>query len=655
MALYANRLAGCALSALFLGIFTSPIGASPPDFRRSASDSHALVSFKSDEDLRQFLMHRFAARRRVVGALAVPAPPPPNAAMAGSADTVSETAVSQGQSNPGITNTQEAGVDEGDIVKMRGDTMVILRRGRLFTVSLARGGMRPVDSINAYAPGVDARDDWYDEMLIAGDRIVVIGYSYRRGGTELNRFHLSADGRLAYEDTYQLRSNDYYSSRNYASRLIGNRLIFYSPLYLRWGAGDPLDALPALRRWTGDPNGGFRRIAGGQDVYVPAALRDAPDMETDALHTVTTCDLAAPILDCSAVSVLGPESRTFYLSAHAVYVWVTSSRSQDFSHVPSSLVYRLPLDGARPSAVGARGAPADQFSFREDPADGTLDVLVRSEGAGDAMWHSEFSRGAVALLRIPAQSFGNGDDEVSDWNYIPLPKPRGNAYDFHNRFVGDYVLYGAGNGWSTPHDHDAEIVAVNVRGGGVTELPLDRGVDRIEAMGRDAVVVGSDSSSVTFTAVELTAGRAPVIGDRYALEASQAETRSHAFFFLPDQDAIQADNGVLGLPVARPARPAYRQLVENSAAMIFLRRSKRQFAPLGELDAQSDGIVDDDCVASCVDWYGNARPIFTHGRAFALMGYELIEGNLGVARIREIGRVNFVPAPRRQEEPRRPS
>jgi hypothetical protein len=646
-------LAGCVLLASFFGVFTTTAGASSPDFRRSASGNHTLAPFRSDEDLRQFLKRRLAARSRAVDAVAAPPPAPPAAAMAGAAD-VTETAVSQARSKPGITNTQEAGVDEGDIVKMRGDTMIILRRGRLFTVSLAHGGMRPVDSIDAYAPGVDARDDWYDEMLIAGDRIVVIGYSYRRGGTELNRFHLSADGRLAYEDTYQLRSNDYYSSRNYASRLIGHTLIFYSPLYMGWGRGDALDALPALRRWTGDANGGFRRIASAQDVYIPASLRNASDMEIDALHTVTTCDLAAAVLDCSAVSVLGPESRSFYVSEHAVYVWVTSWRARQ-GRAPASLVYRLPLDGTRPSAVGVRGAPTDQFSFREEPSDGALDVLVRSEGAGDAMWHPEFSDGAVALLRIPARSFGDGNDEVSDWNYIPLPKPRGNAYDFHNRFVGDYLLYGAGNGWGTPRDREADVVAVNVRNSGVTQLPLEHGVDRIEAMGRDAVVVGGDSSTVTFTAVELTAARAPVLGDRYSLEASQAETRSHAFFFLPDADTTQADNGVLGLPVARPARPAYRQLIENSAAMIFLRRANRQFAPLGELDAQTDGIVDDDCVASCVDWYGNARPIFTHGRAFALMGYELVEGELNQTHIHEIGRVNFAPARGRADKPRRPS
>ena len=48
-----------------------------------------------------------------------------------------------------------------------------------------------------------------------------------------------------------MRSDDYYSSRNYASRLIGNQLITYAPLAFDdyWG-DDPLDSLPALSRWA---------------------------------------------------------------------------------------------------------------------------------------------------------------------------------------------------------------------------------------------------------------------------------------------------------------------------------------------------------------------------------------------------------------------
>jgi uncharacterized secreted protein with C-terminal beta-propeller domain len=153
---------------------------------RAAHSAHAtLVAFPSDEALN--FLRRVAPRTRTTAfadaMVAAPSPTAPAAA----AQSVTVTAA---RAAPGITNTQEAGVDEGDIVKLKRDILVILRRGRLFTVSLAHRGMRPVDSIDAYPPGVDARDDWYDEMLISGDRVVVIGYSYARGRTEINRFAL---------------------------------------------------------------------------------------------------------------------------------------------------------------------------------------------------------------------------------------------------------------------------------------------------------------------------------------------------------------------------------------------------------------------------------------------------------------------------------
>ena len=316
----------------------------------------------------------------------------------------------------------------------------------------------------------------------------------------------------------------------------------------------------------------------------------------------------------------------------------------------SSLLYRLPLDGSAPSAVAVRGGPVDQFSFREDWDDGRLNVLVRSDGGGDAMWRPEFSQGAVALLRLPLGDFGDGGDEVSSSRYQPLPQPGQNSYTFQNRFVGDYVLYGTGNSWGSPQGGNSIVVAASVRNNGVFQLPLRHGIDRIEAMGRDAVVIGSDAKALHFSAIELTSGYQPTLGDSYVIDsASQGETRSHAFFFKPAERSIwggESTDGVIGLPVARAARPAYRQLVESSASMIFLRRTHRAFAPLGELAAREETAVDDRCKASCMDWYGNARPIFLHDRTFALMGYELIEGELGDKSVHEVRRIDFAPRAR---------
>ncbi|NNC71802.1 MAG: hypothetical protein HKN78_02895 [Sphingomonadaceae bacterium] len=73
------------------------------------------------------------------------------------------------------------------------------------------------------------------------------------------------------------------------------------------------------------------------------------------------------------------------------------------------------------------------------------------------------------------------------------------------------------------------------------------------------------------------------------------------------------------------------------------RRNGRQFSLAGELGTEVEGVVDDGCEASCVDWYGNARPIFLGNRIFALMGYELVEGRMRSGRISEMGRLNYGP------------
>ena len=409
---------------------------------------------------------------------------------------------------------------------MRGDTLVILRRGRLFTVSLAGGRMRPVDSINAFPPGVSGQGDWYDEMLISGDRVIVVGYSYARGGTEINRFRLDPAGRLRFEDAWHLKSNDYYSSRNYASRLIGNRLIFYTPLDLDW-EDDPFEVLPGVRRWQGGQGAEdrkFRRIARAGQVFIAPAMRRSREAIVDTLHSVTSCDLTAADLGCSATAVLGPPSRTFYVSAQGVYLWVTDAWQ---SSRPESYLYRLPFGRERPSATAARGVPVDQFSFREDPAEGLINVLVKSDGGGDAMFAPEISGGGgVALLRVRFSDFGDASQQVPRARYRFLPSVPG--WSFHNRFAGDYVLYGAGTyGESASR---ANLIAARLRDGRVTRLPIPHSVDRIELLGRDAMVIGGTPRGLGFSTVELDGGaprpRRPLRPSRIRPRARAAATLS---------------------------------------------------------------------------------------------------------------------------------
>jgi hypothetical protein len=590
--------------------------------------------FTSGRDLKDYFAKLAEKQQRERGrqGQAVSNASPSSAPMAG-LDTATTAADKDAKSEESVTNNQVAGVDEGGIVKLHGEHLVILRRGRLFTVKVGDNSLRPVSAINAFAPGINPSEDWYDEMLIAGDTVAVIGYSYGRGGTEINLFDIDATGDLDYRSTYHLRSNDYYSSRNYASRLIGDKLVFYTPQYLGY-YGDPTDQFPAVRKWhKGATDKEFQSVVQPTRVY-----RAAREMESNsglALHTVTVCDLADRNFSCEATAVLGAPGRVFYVSAGSVYVWATAWNYDEGRARASSMLYKLPLDGAAPSALGVTGSPVDQFSFMESD-DKNINVLVRSDGLGDQMWGAENAAGDVALFRAPVDSFSDGSETAPDDRYRELPKPDGHT--FQNRFVGNYLLYGTGSGWGAPDQNgSSKLFAVNWTNGEINNLRLKHGVDRIEQMGKDAVIVGTNKGDLYFSPVRL--GRQPEIMESYSRKnASQGELRSHGFFYKSDG----RDSGLLGLPIAREGRAGYRHLVEGSAAILFLRNSSLDLNEVGELGA-TDTSTNDNCKASCVDWYGNARPLFIRNRVFALLGYEIVEGTFLGNRIREERRVNYSP------------
>ncbi|MGH7628040.1 MAG: beta-propeller domain-containing protein, partial [Gemmatimonadales bacterium] len=428
----------------------------------------------------------------------------------------------------------------------------------------------------------------------------------------------------------------YYSSRNYASRLVGGKLVFYTPLML-WLGGDPLAALPAIREWRpGADSRGFERIVTPRRVYRPARSLAGSDHLT--LHTITQCDVGGRRLECEASVVVGPWSRVFYVSPRSVYVWAADwPWARRGGERAPAMLFRLPLDGSAPSGLAVHGSPVDQFSFLES-GDGHLNVVVRASATGDAMWSAERTAGGVALLRAPTDRFDDCATEAPAAWYRKLPTAPPGV--FQNRFVGDHLLYGVGNGWWRPTTHAASLFIVPWKGGDVSELGLPHGVDRIEVMGPDAVVVGAGDGQLHFSGVRL--GERPVVAQRFALDnVSQGELRSHGFFYKPDG----AGSGTLGLPVRGGVRPGWEHLIRGSASVVFLRNEGRRFTRLGDLASRPEPPRDDACKASCVDWYGNARPIFVRGRIFALLGYELVEGAVEAGAMREVRRASFAPGP----------
>ncbi|MFM9433871.1 hypothetical protein ACFDR9_000917 [Janthinobacterium sp. CG_23.3] len=641
-----NKIIAAGIALALAALLAGPAGAA------DTAPKKTLTAFASDAALHDFIKRyadeqRAAQTRQRAGAQAessgMPPTPMPMYSPTKSAPAPAPAGALASAAADSVTNTQTAGVDEGGIVKVHGKHLVMLRRGRLFTVDIGRGQLKPVASIDAFAPDADPAGTWYDEMLISGDTVAVIGYSYRRGGTEIGLFDIDAGGALAYRATYHMRSNDYYSSRNYASRQIGSKLVFYTPLYLDPFQREPFDGFPALRRWRPDATpADFKRIAPATRIY-----RTDDPLEPDAglaLHTVTVCDLARREMSCEASAVLGPRGRVFYVSGQSVYVWTTPAARARGQGTGGSGLFRIPLDGGAPSALKVAGAPVDQFSFLES-GDGHLNVLVRSEGAGEAMWSAERGRGELALLRVPLASFSDGRDGAPADSYKALPGIGG--YNVQNRYVGAYLLYGGAQRGFADADADGPrprqpLHAVRWDDAGAAQtLALPHGVERIEALGENAVVIGSAGADLHFTSVSL--GREAAVAYRYVrADAAQSESRSHGFFYKP----ASADEGMIGLPVLHATPTVRGRVPAQAASVLYLRNSALKLDELGALQSRPAGPDDDGCRASCVDWYGNARPLFLNGRVFALLGYELVEGRVQDARLRETRRVSYAPPPR---------
>ena len=595
----------------------------------------ALKAFLSEEELNQWLQKKkeefqsqYSDDNSKDGAELVGLP-------------LSEAAPTEADS---VTNVQTEGVDEGGIVKLHKDYLLVLRRGRLFSIDTKDDSLRPVSVVDAFAPGTSG-NAWYDEMLVSDNTVVVIGYSYQKQGTEVVLFKLDDAGVLSYEATYVLRSNDYYSSRNYASRLIGSRLIFYTPLYLYF-RDNPLDNFPAMRRWQENQPSEFIRLAPATQIY--RADDDELNPNTGiALHTVQICELASKPMQCTASGILAPPGREFYVSREAVYIWTVhhSFSAKTSSRTAHAALFRLPLNGEQaPTALKTVGSPVDQFSFLE--SDGQLNVLLRAEGPVPSMWSSEVGSKNLALLRIRIEQLGDGTAAAPLEDYFPLPEPQG-GWSLQNRYVGDFLLYGSGQTWFPPGQNaePSSYVLSWRQPQTPTPLPIQHAVDRIEALGLHPLLVGSKDGNLHFSTIFASVQgpdsklQAQLLSEFVLQGASSGETRSHGFFYKASDDK----NGILGLPFRGGGAPGWQQLWETSNGIVYLRNSELKLGELGTLGAKAPSDSNDNCKASCVDWYGNSRPLFLKNRIFALMGYELVEGKLEGEQIKEIRRVDFTP------------
>ena len=523
------------------------------------------------------------------------------------------------------------GVDAGDMAQAVGDHLVILRRGRLFSISTTGDDLRVVQSIDAFAPGAIALRDWTRQMFVVGDTVAVVAFSAARGGTEVSRFRVSPAGALSWIDTHQLHRGS--PDDTAEARVVDGHLVFYAAGgFDHEGGGDPLEALPTVGRWSPDgaAMAGERMVDAGE-VFVPAPLMATGAGGRLSQVSVTRCDLAAAVLACDATVALAPWTRQFHVARDAVYVW-TGTPGDEGPSDPGYL-YRIPHDGGRPGAVRVWGHPSRASAFGLTSGGDRLHVMVEPLTPGDAAFARGFADGDPALLRLPLARFGDGSRTapLADYQFLPLDS------DDFIRFA--QVVEGSLVYVFNPDDaagtQRVRLVTAPADRAAPTVFHMEHGVYRLAPAGRDAVVSGA-AGGLPFNIVDLDAGSGPALGPTL-IQAGVAEFETrHGDVYHPDPDAPEGERGLLVLPVGRTLEPL---------DLLFLRRDGDRLTEAGRLVAPRGVLPDDGCLASCAAWHRDNRPIFVGERIFALLAYDLVESELTAdGRLREIRRLDFTPA-----------
>lgn len=599
--------------------------------------SGSIHRFGSDEELGRYM--EGVAARALAAAKASKA-----GGQSASTESAKDNAPSEAgtASNANVTNNQEgASVDEGGIVKNIDDALIVLRRGRLSVVrtapELARTSRIDVAAVPELGQGV-----WYDELLVKEDRVAVIGYRYSpvatsggrvfTGSTEINTF-LYRNGSLERDDTIFLESYDYFSGNNYTARSIGDVLVLQSPTpALRWQSANELPKLQIPHKARLSKQGSIvdeGPLFSGRDVFVPLETNGYP-----LFQSFVKCDWKSVSLNkdfsCLTTSILSPWRQEHYAAQERFYM------------VTGRHIYAYDLQSDTLAAHRFDGQAADQFSFAERK--GVLHAVVtsplsRSSESKDndsSMIGGDYGGlSRIELLSLPLANFNDRGDQKLDATRHKILE--GSIYLRKSRFFEDSVALAVEQfGWNK--SNLPEIVtesSLHLIGFGERNLPGS--IELAHYRNNEQIVRLEQGNGSTFLAFVQSFGpninlslqsfsssygcfTPGKLGEVTLNNVMQGEWRSHGFFM---------SGGRFGIATRTSAEPQRWWQVDSGITFGSL-DARGQFGKMSNLSApqlDEDQAKAQDCAVSCVDWYGNTRPIFLGDKVYALMGSKFAQVN----------------------------
>ncbi len=550
-----------------------------------------------------------------------------------------------------ITNNQVTGVDEGDIIKRYKNMLVILRKGKLYSLDISESNlpkMIKIDEVDAFSP-FWKHDAWFDEILIDNGMVLVLGYNYDFDSTEVIRFILTKGGEFSYKDNYLIKSEDYFDEENYSSRLFNHQYTTYIPIELNTDTAIQ-EQLPKIAKvedgFSGDEDDLiWSPLIEVSDIYYPIQTVLNP-----MLHSFIVCPLDEDVLICNGIGIISSWENLYYNNGEKIYMWTSAwqEEAQQYKEIETDetlydykdsykyekrkdkikevdelynpLVYRISLDTFDVDAIQVKVMPTSQFSFHyQDNALYMFGLLDKRKAQLVKMPDSLFDKSA-SMSSILVREINNGADISST-----------------QRYVGNYFLIGD-DGYNFVKDKIIKpLTAINFKNGYKKTINLNNYAKRIEAINNKALVIGKTLDNNL--GVSLFSPENPkVIEQTTLLDRLEGENRSHAFNFtyfddyflagITTQDKDKAEN-----------EDGYYYWDDNTSSDITFIGGNEKIEYIGELTSQAK--PNKTCTLSCEDWYGNSRPFFIGNRIFAISGDELIEAELINGEIVEKYRINI--------------
>jgi hypothetical protein len=516
------------------------------------------------------------------------------------------------------TNNQESGVDEGGLAKRSGDHLFILRDDYLHVLRVRRDGVAVLDypsRLSVLDPG--ERDEaWYDEILVHDHDVILVGFNYAADASEILHFRLDEGDRLTRLGRYAIRSSDYFSGENYATRIVGDDLVFVLSMAL----DDVLDgAWPSwTRRDTSTP--AWHPLLEPDDVFLPLVIAEDP-----VLSMVLECPIAEGLAleRCRARAVIAPDAGTHYVTGHAVYLAVSEWPPEFYRDVATSVmdfdrywalrhqrwtsIYRFPFGADRGVSVARiDGEIDDQFQFKE--RDGVLFA------AGEIQYGEEREdlRTEVRLRRI-----ADADFSVKPEGLAPLLSRTERRGSLEAMRFDDERLW-----MSFEHsDRDlSELIVAPLNGAASNARVLDFAACRLQPVGAGMIAMNSWAPPATIAYLRDTDGHLQIDTQRLPGFEIDAD-RSQAFNF-----RAMGDYGTLMTVPIDPSREHHSGGTRRSD-FAFLGLKDERLTEIGVLDMQAFG-ERNSCANGCDDWYGDARAIPVDGRWIFLSGDLVLEAEL---------------------------